>query len=315
MSKAGIIMAAAVAIALVGAGTGVYFFLDQDQAVGIEIKDQFEVGDKHISVTEWGTIMYEISNVTKVGEDLKFDVYENGGSTESDITYDDLREYILHGIAFDASSIDAIEGDETRTSTAFGDRDCVVYTHDNEDGSKEIYYVGKDNNVVYKREYMIDDVITQRYILQKSSLLLESNTDIGLKEAGEIKESESILGKIVLISTLIIEGVTPSDGDTPVTYDVRILGEGSGNHLTHDEILEMVNLALPDLDDSEKGVVTEGVRTSLGKVNCDVYTYAAEPFFEFTFYISNDILVMLDGTLFGSAIRTYWEYTDLVVRS
>lgn len=314
MSRTGMIMAAAVAIALVGAGTGVYFFLDQDQAVGIEIKDQFEVRDKHVRIMEFNRIVYEISNITKVGEDLKFDVNEDPAA--SDLTYDDLRDYILNEITFDASSIDAIEGDETQTSTAFGDRDCVVYTQDYGSGYKDIFYVGKNNDIIYKEEYLIDDEVVVRRVLQKSSLLLESNTDIGLKEAGEIKEGDSTSSKLMLISTLTIEKVNLSDGDAPVTYDVRISGGFLYDHMTRDEILEEAYLILPeDAENSEKGVVTERVSTPLGKVNCDVYLLTEFPGYDVKFYVSNDVLVMISGGFLNETTRIYWEYTDLVVRS
>ena len=47
MSKSGIILAFAVVVALVGAGAGVYFTPNENDTVEIEIKDLFEVGDKH----------------------------------------------------------------------------------------------------------------------------------------------------------------------------------------------------------------------------------------------------------------------------
>ncbi|MGE4577492.1 MAG: hypothetical protein AB7D42_03045, partial [Candidatus Methanomethylophilaceae archaeon] len=114
----------------------------------IEIKDLFEVGYKHTMVVELGTTEYWISDVKTVGSNLRFDIVANGGLMISDVTYEELSDGLLGEITFDESGGGATAGDEERISTPFGERDCIVYTEDLGEGSEDVYYVGKNNDVV-----------------------------------------------------------------------------------------------------------------------------------------------------------------------
>jgi hypothetical protein len=312
MSKAGIIMAVAVVVALVGAGAGVYFTPNENDTVEIGIKDLFEVGDEHTRVME-RDIVLEISNIRTVGGVLIFDVYGNGGLEASDQTYEDLTYGIIDGIVFDESESDAVAGDEVRISTPFGDRDCIMYTYDHGDGSKSVYYVGKDNNVVYRNEYLVNDVVFTTYTLQKSDLLIESNTAIGLKNAGDIEEGDSYSFKLMYTYILVIEGVNLPEGDGAVTYDVRVYRSLLEVSLTRDEIIRGLVLILPEeVRDSAVDVRIENMDTSLGRVKCLAYTCVEGSGTEITYYVSNDVLVMIGGIASGNA-KIYWENTDLVV--
>ncbi|MGE4212269.1 MAG: hypothetical protein AB7E75_02765 [Candidatus Methanomethylophilaceae archaeon] len=314
MSKTGIFMAAAVAIALIGAGAGVYFTPNENDTVEIEIKDLFEVGDKHTMVVELGTTEYWISDVKTVGGDLRFDIVANGGPVISDVTYEELSDVLLGEIAFYETESDATAGDEERISTPFGERDCIVYTEDLGEGSEDVYYVGKNNDVVYRQEHLVNDVVTMAIILQKSSLMVESNTAIGLKNAEDIAEGDSVSFKIAYMSTLVIEGVNLPEGDGTVTYDVRISGSAYGEPLTRDEVIEEAGLVFSgDLENDLIDAGIEIIDTPLGKVKCDVYKNAVFPVLEMTYYVSKDVLVQNAGIILGITLKMYWEHTDLMI--
>ena len=162
---------------------------------------------------------------------------------------------------------------EERISTPFGDRDCIVYTQNNGGSSKDVYYMDKNNDVVHKNEYFVNDLVFATFTLRKSSLLVESNTMIGLKNAEDVKKGDSSSFKIAIMHTLVIEGVNLPEGDGTVTYDVRILGVPYEGPLTRDEVIESGYFLLPEyLEDSVKHVGIEIMDTSLGRVNCDVPT-------------------------------------------
>ena len=314
MSKTGIFMAVAVAIALIGAGAGVYFTPNENDTVEIEIKDVFEVGDKHTMVQEIGTTKYWISDVKTVGGDLRFDIVANGGLVVSDLTYEEMSNGLLGEITFDESGSGATEGDEERISTPFGERDCIVYTKDLGEGLKNVYYVGKNNDVVYRQEQLVNDVVTMAIILQKSSLMVESNTAIGLKNAEDIAEGDSVSFNIAYISTLVIEGVNLPEGDGTVTYDVRISGLACEEPLTRDEVIEEAGLIFPEgleNDLIDVGIVI--VDTPLGKIKCNAYKDAIFSGLEITYYISKDVLVQNTGIILSITLKMYWEHTDLVI--
>ena len=312
MSKSGIILAFAVVVALVGAGAGVYFTPNENDTVEIGIKDLFEVGDEHTRVMEIDIVL-EISNIRTVGGDLMFDVYENGILNSSDQTYEDLTYGIIGGIVFDETESDAIAGDEVRISTPFGERDCIVYTEDLGDDTVGVYYVGKDNNVVYRNEELINGIVYTTYNLQKSDLLIESNTAIGLKNAEDLEEGDSYSFKIMYRYTFTIGGVNLPEGDGTVTYDVQVFGSLLEEPLTRDEIIRAMDLFLPEsIRDSAVDVRIENVDTSWGRVKCLAYTCEYDSGIEITYYISNDVLVMIGG-ISGGIAKIYWENTDMVV--
>jgi len=312
MSKSGIILAFAVVVALVGAGAGIYFTPNENDTVEIEIKDLFEVGDEHTRVMELDIVL-EISNIRTVGGNLIFDVYEDGSLDSSDQTYEDLTDYIIGRIVFDETESDATAGDEERISTPFGERDCIVYTEDMGEGLEDVYYVGKNNNVVYRDEQLVNGMVLATYTLQKSDLLIESNTAIGLKNAEDIEEGDSCSFKIMYMYTFAIEGVNLPEGDGTVTYDVRVFGSSLEEPLTRDEMIQATVLFLPEsIRDSAVDVRIENVDTSLGRVKCLAYTCEDGPGIEITYYVSNDVLVMIGG-ISGGMAKIYWEHTDLVV--
>lgn len=259
-------------------------------------------------------LVYKVSDVTGTGDDLKFRVHVNRWPMIPDMTYEELRDAILGNITFDTSGGSAAESEEAHISTPFGDRDCIMYTYDDGDGSKEVYYVGKNNDVLYKEEHLSDDVLFETRTLQKSSLLVESNDTIGLKNAGDIRKGDSASFTTMSMSTLVIEGINLPDGDGAVTYDVRILGEPSDRTLTRDGILEEAGLVLPEYrEDGLKRIGMGIVDTSLGKVECDVYAYGDELDIGASFYLSDGALVMNGVGFIGLAAKIYWEHTDLVV--
>ncbi len=181
------------------------------------------------------------------------------------------------------------------------------------EGLEDVYYVGKNNNVVYRDEQLVNGMVLATYTLQKSDLLIESNTAIGLKNAEDIEEGDSCSFKIMYMYTFAIEGVNLPEGDGTVTYDVRVFGSSLEEPLTRDEMIQATVLFLPEsIRDSAVDVRIENVDTSLGRVKCLAYTCEDSPGIEITYYVSNDVLVMIGG-ISGGVAKIYWEHTDLVV--
>ena len=308
MSKKSMVIAAVVAVALVGAGIGVYFYLDQ--TVGIKIKDQFEVGDKHIHVVE---VEYEIK-ITKIsqdGEDTIFTVKYFDSGFEEDKTYAQLESMIYSTILFDGPGIGYEVRGEERISTAFGNRDCIVYVRNDGNDQKRIIYVGKNNDVKYKSEELLDGVAIYTTTQGRSSLFIESSDSIALKGAGDIKVGDSVTQMSVMKIIFTIEGINPSTGDEPVTYDLLVNGELESS-LTRDEIIETVFPVLPDeIKDSLELVGTERIDTFLGKVECDAYAFTDESTgMTAKYYLCDDIFV----TARSDISKMYWERSDLIIK-
>lgn len=310
MSKKSII-ALVVAVVLVGSGVGVYYYMNS--ATDIEIKDSFKVGDKHALVYEYSDEMLRITGITGSGDDLIFETFDDWYGTQTG-TYNELKSRILEVLCYtpEDASVDVMETfGEKRISTPFGDRDCIVYKREYDDYTMK-YYVGKTNNVFYMSEDTDADGFSSYVeILQKSGMIIESDTEIDVIKAASLKEGDCIEYSAKASSTYEIEEVNPAEGDEPETYKFK----GSDSPKTRQEVIGYLNLVVPEgyRDIIGDPVGSEKVNTSLGKVKCDVYKYYDEDEgVESKVFVSNGIIVKIESEELRYTI--YWENTDLIVK-
>lgn len=307
------IVAAVVVVALIGAGAG-YFFL---RTVEIDVKDSFEVGDKHTIVTEEFHGL-KIKKIIGEGDDLEFEVlvYEGFYSDTLTYSYADLKEEVEERgnmLFFNDSDLDAdTTVSEKRIDTDFGKRNCKVYTttlkmqESTDDAYEQVTksYMGKDNNVLYK--ITVETPFSKsENILNKSSLIIESQTEAKVKDVEDLKVGDGVFIDYYSVTTDEISKVTPAEGENPAKYNIKY----NPGDRTYDEVLEYLNLIVMDylIEDAVKSDKTETVKTPLGRVVCDVYIDSET---EMKLYVSNDIFVKAESDNFS----WYWEDTDFIVK-